>query len=216
MKKLLTMFSALTMISAPITAVSCGNFETRDRSKISLALFKTQLALVPVFDPQNTITTVTETIFQNAIYGALETNEYRGEVASKELEFTYYQQGTTPSSWTDLKWQPTTGGGEKTSLIKVKIAASATSIHFADATEIITTALYRTQPVYLATIKFNYEEKTLKPLPATAMMQYFAILNPTFYFTTRHFDIKKTATEVEIAAVPSSERYVGKNVITFS
>ncbi len=216
MKKLLTMFSALTVFSAPITAVSCGNFETRDRSKISLTLFKTQLALIPVFDKTGTITTVTEPIFQNAIYGALETNEYRGEVVSNESEFTYYKQGTTPTSWTDLSWQAIPNGGEKTTLIKVKITARATSVHFANSTEIITMALYRTQPTYLSTIKFNYEEKILKTLPVTEMMQYFAVLNPTFYFTTRHFEIKRTATAVEISAAKNSERYIGTSVITWS
>lgn len=216
MKRLLTIFSALTVFSAPITAVSCNNFATRDRSKISLALFKTQLALVPVFDQNNTITTVTEPIFQNEIYGALETNAYRGEVANNELQFTYYQQGTTPSSWTDLSWQQLPSGGEKTTLINVKITASATSVHFSDTTEIIAIALYRTQPADLATIKFNYETKVLVTVPVSEMMKYFAVLNPTFYFTSRHFEIQKTATGVEIMAVKNSERYIGKNVITWS
>ncbi|MBH8623105.1 MULTISPECIES: hypothetical protein [Spiroplasma] len=216
MKRLLTMFSALTVFSAPVTAVSCNNFATRDRSKISLALFKTQLALVPVFDHQNTIATVTEPIFQNAIYEALETNQYRGEVASNELEFTYYQQGTTPTSWTDLTWQQIPSGSEKTTFINVKIKANATSVHFADTTEIIAIALYRTQPADLETIKFNYKTKVLATLLVSEMMEYFAVLNPTFYFTPRHFEIQKTATEVEIIAAKNSERYIGKNVITWS
>ncbi|WP_425380598.1 hypothetical protein [Spiroplasma endosymbiont of Stenodema calcarata] len=213
MKKLLTIFSALTVINAPITIISCNNIETRDRIKISLDLFKTQLALIPVFDRENKITTVTEAIFKNAVYGALETNAYRGQVASNELEFTYYDQKIVATSWTDLMWQPTPNGGEKTTLITVKITASVTSMHFANATEIITIALYHTQPTALATIKFAYEEKILKDLAVEQMMGYFAILNPTYYFASRHFDIKKTAANIEIDAAPTSERYVGQNII---
>ncbi len=71
MKKLLTSFSALIVISVPATAVSRVRAETRDRSKISLYLFKSELALIPVFEKQQLTTKVTEMIFKNLIYDAL-------------------------------------------------------------------------------------------------------------------------------------------------
>ncbi|GAA6238331.1 MAG: hypothetical protein SPLM_04520 [Spiroplasma phoeniceum] len=40
MKKLLTSFTALMVISVPATVVSCVRMETRDRSKISLSFLK--------------------------------------------------------------------------------------------------------------------------------------------------------------------------------
>ncbi|WP_233485543.1 hypothetical protein [Spiroplasma sp. ChiS] len=49
MKKLLTSFMAFMVVSVFATVVSCAKIETRDRSKISLFLFKSELALIPVF-----------------------------------------------------------------------------------------------------------------------------------------------------------------------
>ncbi|WP_348734814.1 hypothetical protein [Spiroplasma endosymbiont of Ammophila pubescens] len=82
MKKLLTSFTALMVISVPATVVSCARMETRDRSKISLSLFKSELALIPVFETQQPTTKVTKTIFQNAVYDALETNAKTGIIMS--------------------------------------------------------------------------------------------------------------------------------------
>ncbi|APE74599.1 hypothetical protein [Spiroplasma citri] len=74
MKKLLTSFMAFMVVSVFATVVSCAKIETRDRSKISLSLFKSELALIPVFEKQQPTAKITETMFQNAIYDALETN----------------------------------------------------------------------------------------------------------------------------------------------
>ncbi len=98
--------TSLTAVILPINSVSCISWETSDRTKISLALFKSELFLVPFFETETPTKTVTETMFQDAIYDALETNEYRGEVDSGELKFIYYNQYLIPISWTDLSWQP--------------------------------------------------------------------------------------------------------------
>ncbi|MFX4056932.1 MAG: hypothetical protein EHV01_001145 [Spiroplasma sp. hy2] len=213
MKKLLTSFTALMVISVPATVVSCVRMETRDRSKISLSLFKSELALIFVFETQQPTTKVTETIFQNAVYDALETNEYHGEIPNAELKFIYYDKDGISKSWTDLPWQPLASGGAKTALLWVQIIANKNSIHFADKTDIISITLYQTQPLALDTITSNYEAKVLKALPVENMMAYFAILNPTFYFSPRHFAITKTTDYVIIKALSTSNRYRGENRI---
>lgn len=215
MKKLLTSFMAFMVVSVPATVVSCAKIETRDRSKISLSLFKSELALIPVFEKQQPTAKVTETMFQNAIYDALETNEYRGEIASEDLKFIYYDKDLISKSWTDLPWQPLASGGAKTALLWVQIIANKNSIHFADKTDIISVTLYQTEPLALDTITFNYEKKVLKTLPVEDMMTYFAVLNPTFYFSARHFLISKTTDRVIIKEVSTSNRYRGENIINF-
>ncbi|WP_342256469.1 hypothetical protein [Spiroplasma endosymbiont of Poecilobothrus nobilitatus] len=213
MKKLLTSFTVLMVISVSATVVSCAGIETRDRSKIYLSLFKSELALIPVFETQQPTTKVTETIFQNVIYDSLETNEYHGEIPSDELKFIYYDKDGISKLWTDLTWQPLASGGAKTALLWVQIIVNKNSTHFAYKTDIISITLYQTQPLVLDTITFNYEAKMLKSLPIEDMMSYFAILNPTFYFSPRHFTITKTTDHVIIKASSTSNRYRGENLI---
>ncbi|WP_374696474.1 hypothetical protein [Spiroplasma endosymbiont of Polydrusus formosus] len=52
-------------------------------------------------------------------------------------------------------------------------------------------------------------------LPVDEMMAYFAVLNPTFYFSSRHFAISKTANSVIIKTLPTSKRYRDENIIPF-
>ncbi|WP_374696156.1 hypothetical protein [Spiroplasma endosymbiont of Polydrusus formosus] len=53
----------------------------------------------------------------------------------------------------------------KTPLLLVKIIDNCNNLHFVNKMKIITTTLYKTAPLSLDTIKFNYVEQMVKLYP---------------------------------------------------
>ncbi|AGM26008.1 hypothetical protein SSYRP_v1c04150 [Spiroplasma syrphidicola EA-1] len=202
MRKLLLTFNTISIFSTSSLVVSCQKSEPHDQTKITLSVIKTELALVPIITSQQT---VTEIMFQDVIYRALETDDFRGTVNDNELVFTYYNNGVV-TPWKDLSL---TERIVKTEPVELEISAASDAKHFLDKTPRILTTLYQEEVANLADLKLIYDINDLKELPENELQAYFELKNKTIFFNNRHVIISKTPTAVTIKAVDTSDRYKG-------
>ncbi|AGM24992.1 hypothetical protein [Spiroplasma chrysopicola] len=202
MRKLLLTFNTISIFSTSSLVVSCQKAEAHDQTKITLSAIKTELALVPIINPKQT---VTEFMFEDAIYRALETDDFRGTPNDNELVFTYYSNGVI-TDWKDLSL---TERIAKTDRVELEITAGREAKHFLDKTPRIFTTLYKEEVASLEDIKLIYDLNDLKALPEKELQHYFELKNKTIFFNNRHVIFTKTPTAVTISAVDTSDRYKG-------